>query len=192
MSNKSLFGAILAFIGFGSVAYAAKGDTPTPTPKPNTKKKWPERLTDKQMIEIADLIDAVYGRALSSLYGRLFVPALIRIESSGKTQAGRYEGHLDESSLGLMQILPSTAADVHKRYSDYPLNLLDPESNVYHGYGYLLMLSNWAGKPRSAEWVIRAYNGGMGWEQASEKWLGWTLNHWNKHKKATQALQGVI
>lgn len=184
---KTFFGALLAILGFGGAAALASGkdisppQLPAPTPQP---KPWPPVLNDEQMVAISDKIDAIYNGRLSQKFGRFFVPAAIKIESAGDTQAGRYESHLDESSLGLMQLLPSTAKDVHANFNLYPLDLLDAESNVYHGYGYLVMLCTWGGVTRSEEWTIRGYNGGPGWQQASEKWLNWTQTHWNKHQEA--------
>lgn len=173
--------------------FGMMGFMPAPASKPQPPgQQWPRQLSRRDAIAIADVIDAHYGNVISERYGRFFIPAMIYIESSGDADAERYESHLGEASVGLMQILPSTAADVRRNFSAYPFDLYDPEANVYHGYGYVVMLSNHRGVGRSPEWVVRAYNGGPGWEGASAKSQEMTANHWRKHQEEVERMKGVL
>lgn len=66
--------------------------------------------------------------------GRIIM-AIIATESSFDPNAKRYESRLGESSLGLMQILPSTAKSVTgKTYTES--QLLDPYQNIMAGAQY--------------------------------------------------------
>lgn len=63
------------------------------------------------------------------------IMAIIATESSFDSNAKRYESRLGESSLGLMQILPSTAKSVTgKTYTE--VQLLDPYTNIMVGVQY--------------------------------------------------------
>ena len=62
---------------------------------------------------------------------------------------------LSYTSLGLMQLLPGTA--YHLKYKGPPEGLYDPQTNIYYGTKFLLILIR---KYRKQIKVISAYNGG--------------------------------
>lgn len=112
------------------------------------------------------------------------IAAMIQIESSGNPNAVRYEHHLRDVSVGLMQTLGSTARWLAEEmgYTAYgvPSNddLLDPEKSIYFGAAYVEWLSNYGGKKRGVQWIVESYNGGPGNSNSQTK------NHWNKYKAA--------
>jgi soluble lytic murein transglycosylase-like protein len=78
-------------------------------------------------------------------------------DSSGKVIA-RYEPHLNQSSLGIFQLLESTARDLG-------VNPNDPMQNIDGGVRYLKQLYGMTGNWESA---LQAYNGGIGnWQRGT-------------------------
>lgn len=126
----------------------------------------------------------------------LMIRAIVEIESARYPNAYRKEEHLDppDASTGLMQPLLRTAqwvwdvnaAGIRQFVPNRPAgfgDLFDPETNMWIGTGYLKMLSVWAGRGRSREWVVRAYNGGPGGATAS-----YTLPYYEKFLTAETRL----
>jgi soluble lytic murein transglycosylase-like protein len=112
------------------------------------------------------------------------VAAMIQIESSGNPKAVRYEPHIRDVSVGLMQTLGGTARwlaeDMGYRAYGVPSNedLLDPEISIYFGAAYIEWLSTYKGQKRGVQWIVESYNGGPGNSNSQ------TRNHWNKYKAA--------
>jgi len=92
------------------------------------------------------------------------VMAIIQIESSFYPDAKRYEAKLNDASLGLMQILLSTARD--RGFSGGPAGLFDPLTNVRLGMAQLKWsydyLENRLGYPPPVDMWIGSYNAGVG------------------------------
>lgn len=118
----------------------------------------------------------------------LMVRAMIEIESGRNAKAVRYEPHLDDSSIGLMQTLHSTAVWLAKDmgYDFYGIptldDLLKPEVSVYFGCAYVKWLSTWGGAYRSEMWIVESYNGGPNNSNAQ------TERHFMKYQKAKKEL----
>jgi len=91
------------------------------------------------------------------------VMALIEIESNFRPRALRWEPHLGEASMGLTQILLSTARD--RGFTGTPAELFDPERNIAFGVAHLVWtrdyLADRGGAQSRDEW-ISAYNTGVG------------------------------
>ena len=115
----------------------------------------------------------------------IMIQAMIKIESNNNPLAARYEPHLGEASLGLMQVLPSTAkwlaSDMGYTYYGRIIKddqLLEPEIAVYFGAAFVDWLKTWKGKTRSEQWIVESYNGGPNNSNSQ------TQNHWRKYQEA--------
>ena len=89
------------------------------------------------------------------------IMAMVEIESARDPNASRFEAHRGESSLGLMQVLPSTArwlfGDMgYKRYQPTEANLRRPEISIYFGAAFVRWLSTYAGQDRSERWIVES------------------------------------
>jgi len=106
------------------------------------------------------------------------------IESHFDPSASRYEPHLNDASSGLMQTLLGTARWLARDmgYTAYGMpdmaDLMHPEKSIYFGCAYLQWLSNYRGKRRSEEWIVRSYNGGPGNLNTQ------TAQYWEKYEQA--------
>lgn len=92
------------------------------------------------------------------------VLAIIEIESSFRPWAVRQEPQIGDASLGLMQLLSTTAAD--RGFRGNPESLLEPEINIRFGMAHLKWSWDYiAGQlgrdPTEDEW-IGSYNAGVG------------------------------
>lgn len=122
---------------------------------------------------------------------------LAKIESSWKTAAYRVEHNSDGSvrdvSYGLVQLLASTALweytnlGVTDQGPPNQYTLLDPNINLYFAAGYVNYLMRYAGRARTLEWYIRAYNGGPGWASSS-KGQTMTAAYWAAFQQAWKDL----
>lgn len=111
----------------------------------------------------------------------------------------------DGTSFGLLQVSRSTATwlagDLH--YSGFGgqlsnADLLRPEVSMYLGAAYVAWLGRYRGIARSEEWIVRAYNGGPGWDLPADhpSWqtrnralvLSNTARHWDRYRAAKRAL----
>lgn len=115
--------------------------------------------------------------------------AICKIESGFNPTAIRLEpfvSHIGgpDTSAGLFQTLHSTAIwlaeDMGRSFYGKPGldDLFDPVVSTYFGCAYLHWLGNYRGYRQSEDWIVRAYNGGPGWEKAS------TDNYWVKYLAA--------
>lgn len=162
------------------------------------------QLTRAQVEALAKKITAQYFPAVD---WRMLV-TMAAIESTFMPNAQRKEynskGEVRDISYGLMQVLISTAEWLYAslgRRSYGPAtvaNLTKPETSLYYGAAYVNWLRRWNGLARSEEWIVRAYNGGPGWqtrqaketEASHQETLSKTLNHWNKYKRQKVAFYG--
>ncbi len=120
--------------------------------------------------------------------------AMAYIESSFKPDAFRWEPARLDASVGLMQTLKATAIQMfdagYKAMGNAPdyTELRHPEISMYYGAAYVDWLKKWhmrrRGTTPTEEWLVRAYNGGPGWEQGSASSLANTANHWRKYQDA--------
>lgn len=110
------------------------------------------------------------------------------IESAFDPSALRLEPHINDASAGLMQTLVSTAqwlaTDMGYEAFGVPklANLMSPQTSIYFGSAYLQYLSNYRGRRRSEEWMVRSYNGGPGHSRAS------TDRYWQRYREAKREL----
>lgn len=119
----------------------------------------------------------------------VMIETMIKIESNNNPLAARYEAHLGEASLGLMQVLPSTArwlaSDMGYTYYGRIFDtdrLLEPDVAVYFGAAFVDWLKNWKGQARSEQWIVESYNGGPNNSNSQ------TQNHWRKYQKAKEKI----
>lgn len=117
--------------------------TPTPTastptvPTPTVPTLTSEEKILKAKIELALLPHKAH---FEDAAGKLnldinLIKAVCFRESSGNEKAYRYEAVVDDASIGLMQILLSTARG--EGFSGTQDELFDPKTNIYYGSKYL-------------------------------------------------------
>ena len=144
----------------------------------------PYQLPADQVFKIADQIRKRYYVGVSPL----MLTAMAKIESAFRPGALRYETHLGDASIGLMQTLYRTARWLHDDlgYQAYQLassdDLMDPQTSVYFGGAYVDWLSTWRGVQRAEQWVVMSYNGGPNADNSQ------TRNHWAKYQAAKAQL----
>lgn len=86
------------------------------------------------------------------------IRAHIKAESNWDPSASRYEAHLNDSSLGLMQVLLKTAREQSGNKNLTATQLLDPKTNIDVGTKYIAyQLKRYGGNVKDA---IAAYNAG--------------------------------
>lgn len=120
--------------------------------------------------------------------------AMAYIESGFKPDAFRFEPALLDASVGLMQTLRATARQMwsagYKAMGGSPdyTDLRSAAVSMYYGAAYVDWLKKWylrnRGGTPSEEWLVRAYNGGPGWERGRASSLANTANHWRKYQDA--------
>lgn len=125
----------------------------------------------------------------------VMLTTIAMIESSGDTTARRQESG-GRASTGLMQTLFGTAKELYdvRGYREYPLSspndLLNPEISMYFGDSYLSYI-----KSRkifaSEEFIVRSYNGGLGWRN-SKRGLEGTANYWRKYQIMKNKVEAII
>lgn len=108
------------------------------------------------------LIKSINSTEFGNFFNPYDVMAVITIESSFDSYATRQEAR--EASVGLMQVLPSTAKD--RGFTGTPDMLYDPRTNIKYGMRHLKwsydQLKSKLGKaPDKALW-IKSYNAGVG------------------------------
>src|SRR5690606_944874 len=109
--------------------------------------------------------------------------AMAKVESNFDPEAYRYESHLGDASAGLMQTLEKTAlwlyTDMGAKAKGRPTlaSLMQPDVSMYFGAAYVNWLRRYRSITRSEEWIVRAYNGGPGWESAGTASKAMTANH---------------
>jgi soluble lytic murein transglycosylase len=99
--------------------------------------------------------DAIDRAAVAEGFDPLFVMAVVWAESGFSRSARSGRG-----AVGLMQLMPETAAEVARRRGLDPgaLNLEDPDTNIKLGAAYLAILRREFGPDSVA--VLAAYNAG--------------------------------
>lgn len=112
-------------------------------------------LSQDAVREIVERVNA----ELNNWHDPREIMALIRTESDFNARALSPAG-----AFGLMQVLPSTAADMG--YTGPAEGLFDPETNIRIGMRYLIWIWNYltsrlGREPTYSEW-LSAYNGGVG------------------------------
>ena len=105
--------------------------------------------------------ETAYDAIILDTAGRHGVPpalvkAIIAAESSFRPEATRYEAHIQDASLGLMQILFNTARWVG--FTGAPADLYDPATGIEYGTRYLK--KQWDRYNGALLQVISAYNAG--------------------------------
>ena len=131
---------------------------------------------------------------------------VIEIESARKPFAIRPEPHIQDFSVGMTQTLVKTAralfdlgfdnyprpdqlnmayADTDsRRVSESPAKILfDPRASIYFGAAALQDLYWYGSGSKTDEWIIRAYNGGPGWQTASATSKAMTAAHWQRYQE---------
>lgn len=110
--------------------------------------------------------------------------AMASIESNFNPMAMRFEPHIGDASIGLMQTLLSTARwlATDMNYTAYGVpslsDLMKPEISMYFGGAYVNWLRTWKGITHDEQWIVMSYNGGPGADNNQ------TRNHWAKYYKA--------
>lgn len=114
--------------------------------------------------EVRGIIAAANQSQFGGWFNEADVLALIEIESSFRPNAARWEAHKGEASLGLMQILPSSAHD--RGYTGGPAGLMNPATNILYGMAHLKwghdFLATRLGHPPDVGQWVGAYNAGVG------------------------------
>ncbi len=83
-------------------------------------------------------------------------------------KATRFEAHIPDTSIGLMQTLLGTAQwlakDMGYKALGVPTHnaLLNGETSLYFGLAYLDYLSKYKNAGRSQDWIVQSYNAGPG------------------------------
>jgi len=116
------------------------------------------RFTGLLPADLAHLARVIHRESRRQDLSPALVLALIRVESSGYNFAKSHRG-----ALGLMQLLPTTAAYVAKRIGEPwqgPESLYDSDTNVRLGIAYLRQLVN--SYDGSIHTALAAYNWGPG------------------------------
>lgn len=121
-----------------------------------------ERLEPGQVLA---MIDKLNREEFGGWFDPRDVLALVEVESSFRPRVMRYEEHLGEASLGLTQVLLSTARD--RGYAGGPGGLLDdPYMNLRIGMRQLRWshdyLASRLGRAPSREQWFGSYNAGVG------------------------------
>lgn len=141
-------------------------------------------------IEMKAVAAIVVSRHFDSQIDLEMICAISEIESDRQPLAERYDKKAKDTTLGIMQLLPKTADWLVRElgYQTYevegnPILLFRPFINVYLGAAYLKWLSNYDGKERSEEFVVRAYKGGP--KKAAHKS---TLEYWKRYLSVKESL----
>ncbi|XP_052207883.1 uncharacterized protein LOC127811758 isoform X2 [Diospyros lotus] len=144
-------------------------------------------LTETEMKGVARII---VGRHFVSEIDPDMICAIAELESHRQPTCTWYNKKTDETTMGLMQILPKTADWLVRDfgYRKYEVEgnsklLYKPFVNVYFGAAYLKWLSSYDQKERSEEFMVRAYKGGI--KKATDKS---TLNYWNQYLAVKECL----
>ena len=123
------------------------------------------RLSAEEVRQIAESTAATH---FARRVDPIMIRAMVETESSRWPCAIRFEFHLRDASIGLMQTLTATAQDMwdNQGYRAFPRpdgeTLVRPEVSIYFGAAYIDWLSSWGGRARSERWIVESYNGGPG------------------------------
>lgn len=190
---KNLFILLMAGLGLSGVQLATAGE--------GLSQSISTRLSKAEIKRLAfDTVEKYFPKV-----DPYMLMAMAQIESSLDPLAKRHEKHLDDWSVGLMQTLVNTAVwlfeEMGATRKGRPsfAELMKPEVSMYFGAAYVNWLRTFRGKSRGQEWIVRAYNGGQGWniQRSNEsdadfqRRLAMTANHWRKFQKAYAELKGA-
>ncbi|KAM7532397.1 hypothetical protein LguiB_035807 [Lonicera macranthoides] len=144
-------------------------------------------LTQTEMKAVAGII--VRRHFVSEIESDM-ICAIAELESDRQLLPTRYNKKTKEITVGIMQIVPKTAEWLFSElgYQKYEVQgdsklLHKPFVNIYFGAAYLKWLSNYDQKPRSEEFMVRAYKGGI--KKATRKV---TLPHWRRYLSVKESL----
>lgn len=144
-------------------------------------------ITQTEMKAVAEIV--VRRHFLSQIDPEM-ICAVAELESDRQLLATRYNRKTKETTSGIMQLLPKTAEWLvsemgYRRYEieGNPTLLFRPFISVYLGAAYLKWLSNYDGKERSEEFIVRAYKAGT--KKATHKS---TLEYWRRYLSVKQSL----
>jgi hypothetical protein len=177
--------AVIGALGLAAIAFAGQGEA-APLDEDQGGGGGGGRLSFEEVYALCREICETYfdGRVEPEM-----LCAIAKIESSFDPSAYRYEAHINDGSHGLVQVLFKTAQWMQERgYRAFdltePSDLADARTCLYYGAAYLDTLRDWRQVPREEEWIIRAYNGGMGWKGSA------TAPYWTKYLNARRSLFG--
>jgi len=113
---------------------------------------------------VLDTVQRINAGEFGGIFNPADVMAVIEIESSFQPNAQRFEAHLNDASIGLMQTLYSTAVD--RGYQGGPAGLFDPETSIRFGmrqlkWSFDFLATRLGREPTQEEW-IGSYNAGVG------------------------------
>lgn len=132
---------------FQADATLVNRDSPVPVPNP---------AVQSQVATSYQYNDMINAAATKNNVPPQLIKAVIQVESGFSPQSSRYEAGLGQSSAGLMQILPGTAAQFG--FTGSQADLSDPATNINYGSAYLGSLYKQTGGDPAA--TLSAYNGG--------------------------------
>lgn len=161
------------------VSAVAEGEPPQLPAEPSTGTLTPKEKTLKSQIETALKPYEADFQTVSNLIpiDMDFLKAVCFTESSGRKDASRWEASIGEYSIGLMQILLSTARA--EGFRGTQAELFEPKTNIFYGAKYLKFWLNKTGNDLCL--TASSYNGGYKayyYYQNNNKFLN--ENHVNK------------
>jgi len=133
-------------------------------------------VTTEKIAKIVKFVGFIIRYSNEKQLDPILTCSVIAIESGGNPKAYRDEPHINDGSIGLMQILFGTAKSVG--YSGTNVGLYDPETNIKYGTKYLSKC--FLAENGDIYNTFRAYNGGTAWRRSSAKTLKMTETHANK------------
>ena len=114
--------------------------------------------------EVLAMIKKINVEQFGGVLDPLDILAIAEIESGLDPDAYRYEKHIKDASIGLMQVLYSTAQDRGLRQG--PAALFDPVANLKIGMAHFAWTQSYLesrlGHTPPKDMVIGAYNAGVG------------------------------
>ena len=133
-------------------------------------------VTTEKIAKIVKFVGFIIRYSNEKQLDPILTCSVIAIESGGNPKAYRDEPHINDGSIGLMQIIFGTAKSVG--YSGTNVGLYDPETNIKYGTKYLSKC--YLSEKGDVYNTFRAYNGGTTWRKSSAKALKMTETHANK------------
>lgn len=116
--------------------------------------------------DVRAIVDQVNAESFGNWFDPLDVMAVIEVESNFDPRAYRYEASINDASIGLMQVLWSTAVDRGVNPALGPAVLYDPLTNIRAGMAQLkwswdYLTAHLGRAPTKDEWIA-SYNEGVG------------------------------
>ena len=155
---KKILKLILVFgLGYGLVSLFTAVSAPAATTKPQGV---PEYISPN---DVRAIVENINQKVFRGWFNPADVLAIIEIESSFRPHAERYESKLNDSSIGLMQILMSSAKD--RGFTGTKAELIKPSINILYGMKHLKWSYDYLARRKVTvtkdEW-ISSYNMGVG------------------------------